>query len=200
MKMAQNKEKIIALARNFKDEVLIPLASEGVLEADILDEVLTMYLDQLSEHSSPDRPVIINETGEWKELHPALAGPIKVDGISWPTIEHYRIASAYFGGDQDLVDSIREAKNPIIANRRAENANAQSIPKRIDFEDTKDAELKTAYMLWLHASPNLLKRLKATEKANIVLEGVSDAYLGITSLGRGNNAVGKILTQLRAEL
>lgn len=198
--MAQNKEKIIAVARGFKDEVLLPLANEGVLEDGILDEVLGMYLDQLAEYTSPDRPVIINENGEWKELHPALAGPIKVDGVLWPTIEHYRIASAYFGGDQDLVDSIREAKNPIIANRRAENANAQSVPKRIDFEDTKDSELKTAYVLWLHAKPELLRRLKATEKANIILEGVSDAYIGITAIGRGNNAVGKTLAQLRIEL
>lgn len=198
--MAQDKSRIIALAKNFKDEVLLPLAQEGVLGEDILEEALNMYLGQLVEHASPDRPVIINENGEWKELHPYLAGPIKVDGISWPTIEHYRIASAYFGGDPDLIENIREAKNTIIALRRAENANAQSVPKRFDFDDTRDSELKTAYMLWLHANPDLLKRLKASEKANIMLEGVSDEYIGITAIGKGNNAVGKILSQLRTEL
>uniref|UniRef100_A0A6C0CID6 NADAR domain-containing protein n=1 Tax=viral metagenome TaxID=1070528 RepID=A0A6C0CID6_9ZZZZ len=198
--MAQDKSKIIALAKNFKDEVLLPLSQEGLLEEELLDEALEVYLGQLVEHASTDRPVIINENGEWKELHPFLAGPIIVGGVSWPTIEHYRIASAYFGGDQDLIDNIREAKNPTIAHRRAENANAQSVHKRFDFDDTRDSELKTAYMLWLHANPDLLKRLKATEKANIVLEQFNDSYMGITKIGKGNNAVGKILSQLRVEL
>jgi predicted NAD-dependent protein-ADP-ribosyltransferase YbiA (DUF1768 family) len=198
--MSSDKAKIVDLARTFKDEVLVPLANEGVLDAEVLDEVLTMYLSQLDEQTNPNRPIIITETGEWKDFHPCNAGPLKVTGVTWPTVEHYRIASAYFGMDEDLITSIREAKTPIIAHRRAENARLADALRRFDFEETQDLELKTAYTTWLLSQPETLAKLKATGKANISLEGTNDPYLGIVAPGKGNNAVGKILTQLRSEL
>jgi predicted NAD-dependent protein-ADP-ribosyltransferase YbiA (DUF1768 family) len=192
--------KIIQLAKDFKDDVLIPLANEGALDSDLLLEVLDLYASELAEKTNPDAPVIIGSEGKFSNLHPSIAGPVKIEGKDWPTIEHYRLAVDFTGVDDELIEHIREAKTTAIAKRRYENALLGDVKQRYDYETLRDEDLKKAYVSFLRTLPELVAELKATGKVQILFQGTTDPYLGVKNAKDGYNAVGKTLMQLRSEL
>lgn len=193
-------DKVISLARKFKDDVLLPVSAEGVLDKDTLEEILEMYVQELRERTNPEAPVIIETEGKFSELHPSTAGPIKLDGKEWPTIEHYRLAADFFETDEELVEHIREAKTTVVAKRRYENALLNEVKPRFNHEELREGVLKTAYSIYFHAHPEILSELKATGKVPILFQGTNDTYLGIRNGKEGYNAVGKVLMILRKEL
>lgn len=198
--MSREVDEILKFVENFKNSVLIPLAQAGVLNADLLMQAKEIYAEELKATSQPITVVRIEKDGKWNFLIPQESGPIKVDEKEYGSIEHYRVASAYIGYDDDFAEYIRESKTPQLAHRRGEAANAAQKPKRVDFEKTRQDELKKAYAALLIAHPDKLKELKSTGDAPIHYLSTGDMYHGTGLDGRGENVIGKILMALRKEL
>lgn len=193
-------QKVVQLAKDFKDDVLLPLSGEGVLDKDLLLEVLDLYVAELNEKINPNAPILIGTEGNLSKLNPSLTPSFKIDGKEWPTVEHYRLASDFMDVDEELVEYIREAKTTVIAKRRCENALLREVKKRFNHEELRDTTLKTAYTVLLHSNPTLLEELKGTGTAVIFFQGNNDPYLSTKDGKDGYNAVGKTLMALRSEL
>lgn len=198
--MSKEIGDIITFVENFKNTVLIPLAQAGVLNAELLIQARDIYAEELKEKSQPLTVVRIEKDSKWNFLLPQESGPIKVDGKEYGSIEHYRVASAYIGYDEDFVEYIRESKTPQLAHRRGDAADAAKKPKRLDFEATREAELKKAYAAFLLAHPEYLKEIKDTGDVPIHYLSTNDTFHGTGIDARGQNVIGKILMSLRKEL
>ena len=200
LKMSKEIDDIVKFVENFKNTILLPLAQAGVLNADLLVQAKEIYSEELKITSQPITSVRIEKDGKWNFLIPQESGPIKVDEKEYGSVEHYRVASAYIGYDEDFAEYIRESKTPQLAHRRGDAADAARKPKRLDFEKVRESELKKAYAALLIANPAKLKELKATGDVPILYLSTSDPYHGTGVDGHGQNVIGKILMSLRNEL
>jgi predicted NAD-dependent protein-ADP-ribosyltransferase YbiA (DUF1768 family) len=193
------KQNIIAFVRQFKDEVLIPCAQEGILDEAMLDESAEVYVDELLEQEAAARVVSVTKDGEWRDLHPFAANPFEVEGQKYASVTHFRYASFYFKADEDCFNYILEARTPEIAHRRGEEMGNLGRTKREDWEYSQKDNLKKAYKAILMANKPLLEKLCATS-SGIEFVNTTDAVLGAGADGKGKNLLPLILKELRKEL
>ena len=198
--MSKEVEGIIKFVENFKKEILIPLAEAGVLNSEVIQEAKKIYAEELETKTRPITLVRIERDGKWGFLHPQTECDLTIEGKVYGSVEHYRIASAYFGSDDEFAEYVRESKTPQMAHRRGENADNAKKARRADFESSRDGELKKAYAAYLLKNPQHLKILKETGEVTIQYASVADLYLGTPVDGKGYNAIGKVLMELRKEL
>ena len=199
IKMNTEVAGIIAFVENFKNEILMPLATAGILNAEIIQEAKQIFAQELEVKTRPVTLIRIEKDGKWGFFHPQNPCELTIDELVYGSVEHYRVASSYFGSDQEFVDYIRESKTPAVAHRRGEAADNAGKARRIDYEATRDDELKKAYAAFLIKNPNHLKMLKESGDTTIHYAHSSDQYLGTTIDGKGYNAIGKVLMALRKE-
>ena len=123
------------------------------------------------------------------------AYPIRMEGKVWPTSEHYFQAKKF--EDPGYVEAIRSAKSPMIAARMG-----RSRDKRLrrDWEDMKDTVMTAAVRAKFKQHPSLRSKLLGTGAARIVEHSENDSYWGDGGDGSGENMLGQILMQVRAEL
>ena len=121
--------------------------------------------------------------------------PIKVDGKSWPTSEHYFQAQKF--ADAANQDAIRREKSPAIAARMGRD---RKKPLRRDWESVKDAIMKKAVLAKFTQYEDLRQLLLGTGEAKLIEHTENDAYWGDGGDGSGKNRLGQILMQVREEL
>ena len=110
------------------------------------------------------------------------AWPIKVDGKTWPTSEHYFQAQKFL--DEKYREEIRRVSSPMVAARMGRD---RSKPLRKNWESVKEqAELRAL--------------LLATASAKLVEHTENDAYWGDGGNGKGKNRLGYLLMELREQL
>ena len=197
--MAENLDKIIAFVKNFKDEVILPLANDGILDAEICQQAKEIFCEQLNEQK-PITLVKIEKEGEWSFLHPMAECKIKIDDFTYCSIEQYRIASAYVGMDDEFVEYVKESKTPQIAHRRGQSAEESRKEKKGDYEQVKYNDLKMAYMAMLQQHPRFLDKLKSSCDAPIQYTASNDEWLAHVPGTKSKNAIGSILMELRTSL
>jgi len=190
---------VIAFVEKFKDDILLPVAEVGGLDAETVRDAVTIYLDELEQQEAASRIVSITRDGNWRELHPLTSMPFEVLGKKFASVTHYRYAVRYFGADDDCAEYIMEAKTPEIALRRGEEALNVGKTKREDWEYSEEENLKTAYKTLLTTDKILLDRLRATT-SSIEFPNTTDGTLGLGLDGKGKNILPKILRELRKEL
>lgn len=185
----------------YKNEILIPLAKEGLLTKDLCYEAIDVYIEQLEEErrKSKDIAFLISKEGEFQSLHPFHEAPFMVAGKEYGSVIHYYWSSKFAGSDEEFSESLRTCKTPQVAHRRGLNGGS-SHKVREDWDQIKKNEVRKAYQASLatHAeSASLLKRITAEK---IIIKPCVDDTLGVDKDGKGENLAGLVLSELKVGL
>jgi ribA/ribD-fused uncharacterized protein len=148
----------------------------------------------------------LNEHKEFSNMHEA---PIQVEGITFPTVEHYfQWSKAKQFGDAGAQAKILKTPSP---------KTVKAIGKKVTpFDDAqwserKDQVMRVAVKAKLMQHPEILKKLMDTGDRLIGEANPRDKYWGIGTSSdtafaknperwKGQNKMGKILMELRTEL
>jgi N-glycosidase YbiA len=123
------------------------------------------------------------------------AYPIEIDGVVWPTVEHYFQAQKFPGTEH--ADRIRAASSPMVAKRLGRS---RHVPLRPDWEAVKDDVMRRAVLRKFEQHPDVRAVLLATGDEEIVENAPRDYYWGCGAKGTGKNMLGRILMEVRATL
>lgn len=120
---------------------------------------------------------------------------VKLDGLWWPTTEHYFQAQKFAG--TPYMDEIRQAETPKIA---AELGRSRAHPLRPDWEQVKDDVMRQAVLCKFETHESIRRILFGTGNEDIVEAAPGDYYWGCGKDGSGRNMLGKILMEVRTHL
>ncbi len=159
--------------------------------------------EQIATYKSVDAPFSpsVAPIEFWKadapfgELANFAAFPVEIGGKTWPTTEHYFQAQKFVGTPHE--DEIRAAATPALA---AALGRDKTKPLRADWEQVKEAVMRTALDAKFSQHPELGALLRATGEALLTEASPKDGYWGTGADGRGKNRLGELLMQVRAEL
>lgn len=132
---------------------------------------------------------------------------IYIDGKSWPTVEHY-FQAMKFPTDPAYQESIRQAVSPKRAtDRYASGKMAKKMGAsrehtiRPDWNTYRLEVMKKALREKFTQDDSLYNLLlQETGNADLLENSPSDSYWGVGRNGKGQNQMGRLLMQLRAEL
>ncbi|HEV2655167.1 MAG TPA: NADAR family protein, partial [Ktedonobacteraceae bacterium] len=117
---------------------------------------------------------------------------IEMDGVWWPTTEHYFQAQKFAG--TPYVAQIQRALTPKQA---AEMGRKRALPLRPDWEQVKDRVMFDAVLRKFETHKELRVLLLSTDDEEIVESAPGDYYWGCGADGSGQNKLGKILMEVR---
>jgi ribA/ribD-fused uncharacterized protein len=119
----------------------------------------------------------------------------QLDGVYWPTVEHYFQAQKFAGTDQARL--IQQAARP----RQAKDlGHDRSVSLRPDWEEVKDEVMRQAVRSKFEKHGDAREVLLGTGDEEIIEDSPSDYYWGCGADGTGKNMLGKILMEIRASL
>lgn len=121
--------------------------------------------------------------------------PIVIDGVAWPTSEHYYQAMKF--ADPALRERIRAATSPYLA---AAIGNDRRNPLRPGWDGERVQVMETAMRAKFTQDAAARAALLATGDERLVDHTAGDAFWGDGGDGRGANMLGAILMRLRSEL
>jgi ribA/ribD-fused uncharacterized protein len=121
--------------------------------------------------------------------------PIMIEGLIWPSSEHYYQAQKFF--DNDLKEKIRAAESPFLA---AQIGRDPKLPLRDDWDLVKDAFMLVALHAKYHQYPVLKQLLLSTNKSHLYEHTINDCYWADCGDHSGKNMLGQQLMQIRDEL
>ncbi|HAY22556.1 MAG TPA: hypothetical protein DCY27_10405 [Desulfobacterales bacterium] len=121
--------------------------------------------------------------------------PIFLDGVTWPTSEHYFQAQKFL--DDERREEIKAAASPMVAARLGRD---RSRPLRPDWDQVKDEIMRTAVRAKVMQHTEVRQLLLDTGDALIVEHTAHDSYWGDGGDGSGKNMLGRILMEIRTEL
>ena len=116
-----------------------------------------------------------------------------IDGVYWPTVEHYFQAQKAAGTEDE--ERIRRAYTPKDAKRFG-----REVRLRSDWEEIKDSVMRRAIQAKFAAHDELAERLVGTGDEALIEAAPGDFYWGAGGDGSGQNRLGKILMEVRADL
>ena len=123
------------------------------------------------------------------------AHPLMLDGVRWPTSEHYFQAQKF--ADTLYVEDIRKEASPAIAARMGRS---RTHPIRADWEQVKDDAMRRAVYAKFAQHANIRAVLFSTGDEEIIEDAPNDYYWGCGASGTGKNMLGIILMETRAAL
>lgn len=151
---------------------------------------------QQSTSSAP--PILFYEHDKpYAEFSNFAAFPIVIDGLTWPTTEHYFQGAKF--NDAELQKKVREAATPGKAFQLGRNPGYAS-KLRQDWDTYRMEAMMTAIRAKFTQHEVLKKLLLETGDAEIVENSPKDAFWGIGKEGNGKNHLGRLLMQLREEI
>lgn len=115
---------------------------------------------------------------------------------TWPTVEHYYQAMK-FPDDPAWQEEIRRAPTPARAKKMGL---ARDHPLRGDWDTIKERVMKKALLAKFRQNPGLLALLQKTGDKPLVEASPGDSYWGAGRGGKGQNRMGALLAEVRAEL
>lgn len=118
--------------------------------------------------------------------------PIVMDGLVWPTSEHYFQAQKFVGTDH--AESIRLEKSPMVAARMGRD---RSKPIRSDWEMVKDQVMRDAVLAKFTQNPEIGQILLDTGNSILIEHTANDSYWADGGDGSGKNMLGIILMETR---
>ena len=116
----------------------------------------------------------------------------ELDGLYWPTSEHYFQAQKFVGTPH--VEQIRLVKTPKDA---AKMGRERTRPLRQDWEQVKDDIMRQAVLSKFQTHTDIRDILLSTGNAEIVENSPIDFYWGCGVDSSGKNMLGKILMEVR---
>ncbi|ULH15273.1 NADAR family protein [Deinococcus sp. KNUC1210] len=121
--------------------------------------------------------------------------PIEVDGLLWPTSEHYFQAQKFAGTPH--AEEVRQQPTPMLA---AQMGRRRDLPFRADWDAVKDDVMRTALSAKFTQHEALRTLLLGTGNAELIEHTRNDAYWADGGDGSGRNRLGELLMELRAHL
>lgn len=121
--------------------------------------------------------------------------PITIDGVKWPSTEHYFQAMKFKGTGH--VEAVRQAERPADA---AAMGRDRSRPLRADWEQVKDDVMREAVRAKFTQHEDCKGLLLNTGDAELIEHTTNDNYWADNGDGTGKNMLGKILMEIRTEL
>ncbi|NOT79812.1 MAG: NADAR family protein [Bacteriovoracaceae bacterium] len=121
--------------------------------------------------------------------------PLVIDGVSWPTSEHYYQAHKYL--EPELIEKVRLASTPMEAAKMGRDPN---FPKRSDWDTYKDVAMEIAVVAKFNQYPVLQELLKSTNKSFFYEHTKNDCYWGDCGDRTGKNKLGLLLMKIRSTL
>jgi ribA/ribD-fused uncharacterized protein len=168
----------------------------------------------------PDAPPPIPDDGRIcyygrdREAFPFLShffpSPIELDGIVWPTVEHYYQAQKSTSGRYKR--AILAAESPGLAKRLAARPEttgrakkyswfrANDAQPRADWHDVKLDIMRVADRAKFTQHPALRAALLATGEAELIEDSPAEPYWGIGPDGLGLNWAGRVIMEIRERL
>lgn len=119
----------------------------------------------------------------------------ELDGLYWPTSEHYFQANKFIG--TSYYEQIRLAKSPMEA---AKLGRSRSVPLRSDWESVKDEVMYKAVLQKFRTHEDIKSILLSTGEELIIENAPGDYYWGVGRDGTGKNKLGLTLMKVRSEL
>ncbi len=119
----------------------------------------------------------------------------ELDGLYWPTSEHYFQAQKFAGTEH--VERIRLAKSPMVAARMGRS---RQRPLRADWERVKDDIMRRAVLRKFETHADIRAILLDTGSEELVENAPGDYYWGCGQDGSGKNRLGQILMEVRERL
>lgn len=136
--------------------------------------------------------------------------PIEVEGEAWATSEHYYQAQK--SRRAAFQAAVRAAVSPGHAKRLGadpglpKNRSGQSwfrtngVPKRADWQDVKLEVMRIAVRAKFLQNSELGQKLLATGTSELIEDSTGDEFWGCGKKGAGQNWLGRVLMEVRAEL
>ena len=131
----------------------------------------------------------------WGEFSNFARYPISFDGLEWPTSEHAYQAQKFL--DPDLRERVRACATPKDA---AKMGRDPTNPLREDWEAVMLDVMRRVVRAKFTQSPYLREQLLLTGDEEIAEHTANDSFWADGGTGFGQNWLGKILMELRAEL
>ena len=119
----------------------------------------------------------------------------ELDGLWWPTSEHYFQAQKFAGTPH--VEEVRRAQSPKQAAMRGRS---RARPLRADWEQAKDEVMRRGVLRKFETHADLRAALLGTGDEEIVENAPGDYYWGCGADGSGKNRLGQILMEVRSIL
>ena len=122
---------------------------------------------------------------------------VEIDGVSWPTSEHYFQAQKYL--DDKNRNDVRVASTPAEAAKIGRDRNR---PLRSDWESIKDEVMLTVLRAKFTQNASCRDCLLSSGDAYLIEDTSTsgDEYWGSGRSGKGQNMLGKLLMKVREEL
>jgi ribA/ribD-fused uncharacterized protein len=118
-----------------------------------------------------------------------------LDGVDWPTSEHYYQAQKF--EDPEVREQIRLAPVPAAAKSMGRG---KKFPIRSDWDAVREGVMRQALVAKFAAHPELAAELVATGDEELIEDSRTDYYWGCGADGSGANRLGVLLMELRTEL
>ena len=145
--------------------------------------------------SENESPLLFYRAGDtYGEFSNFSAHPIEIDGLRWPTTEHYFQAMKFQGTDN--AERVRAAPGPGEAARLGRRL----APLRPDWETIKEDIMYVALHAKFTQHDSLGRLLKETGSRRLVEHTQNDTYWADGGDGGGKNRLGVLLERLRDEL
>lgn len=132
----------------------------------------------------------------WGELSNFSRHSIFIDGMIWPTTEHYYQAQKLESKQHQ--EHVRCAATPMLAKSLAYKL-AESFGKS-DWITMRESVMLKALRAKFSQHPNLSKQLISSGNRALIELSHNDKYWGDPGDGSGQNRLGQLLEQVRAEL
>ena len=120
--------------------------------------------------------------------------PIRLDGEVWPTSEHYFQAQKF--DDKAYQKKVRNASSP---DRAAALGRDRSMKPRPDWQRYRLGTMRKAVLAKFTQHPELKALLLSTGAAKLIEHTPNDDYWGDGGDGTGQNMLGRILMEIRAQ-
>lgn len=119
----------------------------------------------------------------------------ELDGLYWPTSEHYFQAQKFVG--TLYLEEVRLAQTPRAAARLGRR---RDWPLRADWEQVKDVVMRRAVQRKFEAHADIRAVLLSTGEEELIEDSPTDDYWGCGAKRTGLNKLGQILMEVRASL
>ncbi len=137
------------------------------------------------------------KTDAYYELSNFAPYGFEADGVYWPSVEHYYQAQKFAGPEYAAFrERIRGSRTPGEAKKLGRT---RQVPIRDDWDRVRDAIMLHALRLKFR-HPSLRQLLLGTGRRPLVEASPYDGYWGAGPAGQGQNRLGQLLMQVRAEL
>lgn len=151
----------------------------------------------LDERDDPSAPIRFYHSDQpWGALSNFSPHAVFLRGRIWPTVEHFYQGQKFAGTKQE--EAIRMAETAMLAKRRAEALTRDH--RRSDWAEDKEQVMLAGLRAKFRQHPDLAALLLRTGERVLVEHTKNDSYWGDGGDGSGQNRLGELLMEVRADL